>query len=141
MRFSVHKRRSPPAVIIVSLIDILIVLLIFLMVTTTFKETPALRITLPEAQVADTKPGVAENPPIIITITTNHPSLYLGKLPVTFERLQAEFTTRVQANPNVTLAIRADTEAAYGTVVRVTEAARAAQIKQIKAYLKQAIRP
>jgi biopolymer transport protein ExbD len=141
MRFSVRKRRSPPAVIIVSLIDILIVLLIFLMVTTTFKETPALRITLPEAMVADTRAGVSENPPIIVTITTNQPYLYLSKLPVTFDRLQTEFAERVKANPNVTLAIRADTEAAYGHVVRVTEAARVAQIKQIKAYLKSAIRP
>jgi biopolymer transport protein ExbD len=141
MRFAIHKRRSPPAVIIVSLIDILIVLLIFLMVTTTFKDTPALRITLPEAMVADTKPGVSDNPPIIITITSNQPYLYLNKLPVTFDRLQAEFTTRAKANPNVTLAIRADTEAAYGTVVKVTEAARLAHIKQIKAYLKPAIRP
>lgn len=141
MRFAVRKRRSPPAVIIVSLIDILIVLLIFLMVTTTFKETPALRITLPEAAVADTRPGVSDNPPIIVTVTTNQPTLYLGKLPVTFERLQEEFTTRAKANPNITLAIRADTEAAYGTVVKVTEAARLAQIKQIKAYLKPSIRP
>jgi biopolymer transport protein ExbD len=141
MRFSVRKRRTPPAVIIVSLIDILIVLLIFLMVTTTFKETPALRITLPESMVADTKPGVADNPPIIVTITTNQPSLYLGKLPVTFDRLQEEFTTRAKASPNVTLAIRADTEAAYGTVVKVTEAARLAQIKQIKAFLKPSNRP
>jgi biopolymer transport protein ExbD len=141
MRFSVRKRRSPPAVIIVSLIDILIVLLIFLMVTTTFKETPALRITLPESMVGDTKPGVSETPPIIVTITTNQPALYLGKLPVTLDRLLDEFTSRAKANPNVTLAIRADTKAAYGTVVEITEAARLAQIKQIKAFLKPSIRP
>ena len=141
MRFSVRKRRSPPAVIIVSLIDILIVLLIFLMVTTTFKETPALRITLPEAAVADTKPGVAESLPIVVTVTTNLPYLYLCKLPITFDRLQAELETRAKANPGVTLAIRADTEAAYGNVVKVTEAARRAQIKQIKAYLKPSIKP
>jgi biopolymer transport protein ExbD len=141
MRFAVHKRRQPPAVIIVSLIDILIVLLIFLMVTTTFKETPALRITLPEARTADARPGVSDNPPIIITITTNQPCLYLGKLPVTLDRVRAEFVARVKENPNITLAIRADTEAAYGNVVKVTEAARNAHIKEIKAYLKQAVTP
>jgi biopolymer transport protein ExbD len=91
--------------------------------------------------MADTRPGVSDNPPIIVTVTTNHPSLYLGKLPVTFDRLQEEFSARTKANPNVTLAVRADTEAAYGTVVKITEAARLAQIKQIKAYLKPAIRP
>ncbi len=141
MRFSIHKRRQPPAVIIVSLIDILIVLLIFLMVTTTFKDTPALRIRLPEALTGETRPGVSENPPIIVTITTNKPSLYLGKIPVTFERLQSELAARVVENSNAALAIRADTEAAYGTVVRVTEAATLAHIKQIRAYLKPAMKP
>jgi biopolymer transport protein ExbD len=91
--------------------------------------------------VADTKPGVSESPPIIVTVTTNPPYLYLGKLPVTFDRLQSEFASRVKASPNITLAIRADTEAAYGNVVKVTEAARLAQVKQIKAYLKPSIRP
>ncbi len=141
MRFAVRKRRSPPAVIIVSLIDILIVLLIFLMVTTTFKDTPALRITLPEALVADTKPGVSDNPPIIVTITTNQPALYLGKVPVTYERLQTELNAQTKANPNAMLALRVDTEAPFGTVVKVEEAARLAQVKQIKAFLKPAIRP
>ena len=141
MRFSVRKRRQPPAVIIVSLIDILIVLLIFLMVTTTFKDTPALRITLPEARAADTRPGVSESPPLIVTITTNAPIYYVGTHPVSFARLQVELEERVKENSNVVLAIRADTEAAYGNVVRVTEAANAAHVKQIKAFLKPAMRP
>ena len=141
MRFATHRRRSPPAVIIVSLIDIMIVLLIFLMVTTTFKDAPALRITLPESKLADTKPGVSERPPIIVTVTTNRPELYLGRLPVTLDRLRTEFEARVKENPNVTLAIRADNDAAYGTVVKITEAARDARIKEIKAYLKPAMKP
>ena len=36
--------------IIISLIDILIVLLIFLMVTTSFKQFPAVKLTLPESR-------------------------------------------------------------------------------------------
>ena len=50
MRFTTRKQRQAPAVIIISLIDILIVLLIFLMVTTTFKQFPAVKLTLPEAK-------------------------------------------------------------------------------------------
>ena len=46
MRFTTHKRRQAPAVIIISLIDILIVLLIFMMVTTSFRQTPALKLAL-----------------------------------------------------------------------------------------------
>jgi biopolymer transport protein ExbD len=141
MRFSVKRRRQPPAVIIVSLIDILIVLLIFLMVTTTFKDSPSLRITLPEARGADARPGVSENPPIIVTLTTNEPWLYLGKTAVTPERLEAELLERVKENPGIPMAIRADTECPYGRVIRVTEAAKAAHIKEIKAYLKPSIKP
>lgn len=81
MRFTVRRRRQPPAVIIVSLIDIMIVLLIFLMVTTTFKDAPALRLTLPESKQTELKPGANENPPLIVTITTNQPYFYLGKIP------------------------------------------------------------
>ncbi len=141
MRFSNRKRRQPPAVIVINLIDVLIVLLIFLMVTTTFKDTPSLRITLPEARPVDARPGVSENPPILVTITTNEPWLYLGKTPVTVDRLEAELTDRVKENPGITMAIRADTEAAYGRVVKVTEAAKGAHIKEIKAYLRPAMKP
>jgi biopolymer transport protein ExbD len=141
MRFSVRKRRQPPAVIIVSLIDILIVLLIFLMVTTTFKDSPNLRITLPEARGADARAGVSENPPLIVTITTNEAWLYLGKNPVTLARLETELADRVKENPGIVMAIRADTEAPYGKVVQVTEAAKLAHIREIKAYLKPAMKP
>jgi biopolymer transport protein ExbD len=142
MRFAVRKRRQPPAVIIVSLIDILIVLLIFMMVTTTFKDIPALRITLPESPLADPRPGVSENPPLIITITTNIPSLYVGKLPVTFDQLQNELLARSKDNSNMVLVVRADTLAAYGTVVKVTEAAaKGAHIRHIYAYVRPGMKP
>lgn len=141
MRFLARKRRSPPAVIIVSLIDIMIVLLIFLMVTTTFKDTPALRITLPESRATDTRPGLSENPPVIVTITTNNPWLYLGKMPITLDRLESELKARVAQNSNLVLAVRADSAAAYGNVVRVTELAQLARVKQIKAYLRPAMTP
>ena len=49
MHFLVHKRRQTPAVIIVALIDVLIVLLIFLMVTSTFRQTPAIPLALPQS--------------------------------------------------------------------------------------------
>ena len=141
MRFAVHKRHQPPAVIIVSLIDILIVLLIFMMVTTTFKDSPSLRITLPEARAADARPGVSQSPPLIVTITTNEPWLYLGKTPVTLNRLETELADRVKESPAIGMAIRADTEASYGRVVQVTEVAKMARIREIKAYLKPAMKP
>lgn len=141
MNFYAHKRRRTPSVIIVSLIDVLLVVLIFLMVTTAFKDTPAFKITLPETTQQAPKPGVNDNPPLIITITTNAPQFYLGKLPVTLDRLRAEITQRAKENPRLVIAIRADDQAAYGNVVRVTEAAQAAQVKEVRTFLKPGIKP
>src|SRR5436309_6870794 len=104
MRFYVRKRRQAPAVIIVALIDILIVLLIFLMVTTTFKQQPALKISLPESK--EGKPGATDSS-LVVTIARQGP-LYLGTLPVTLDRLQQELAAKVAQNPGIGLFIRAD---------------------------------
>ena len=141
MNFSGHQRRRAPSVIIVSLIDVLLVVLIFLMVTTAFKDTPAFKITLPETTQQAPKPGVNDNPPLIITITTNAPHFYLGKLAVTLDRLRAELSQRARENPRLVVAVRADDQAAYGNVVKVTEAAQAAQVKEVRTFLKPGIRP
>jgi biopolymer transport protein ExbD len=141
MNFSVHKRRRTPSVIIVSLIDVLLVVLIFLMVTTAFKDTPAFKINLPETTQQAVKSGVTENPPLIITITTNAPHFYLGKLAVTFDRLKAELIQRAKENTRLVVALRVDDQAAYGNFVKVTEAAQAAQVKEIRTFLKPGIKP
>jgi len=141
MNFSGHKRRRTPSVIIVSLIDVLLVVLIFLMVTTAFKDTPAFKITLPETTQQPPRPGVNDNPPLIITITTNAPHFYIGKTPMTFERLKAELATRARENPRLVVALRADDQAAYGNVVKMTEAAQAAQVREIRTFLKPGIKP
>jgi biopolymer transport protein ExbD len=141
MNFSRHKRRRAPSIIIVSLIDVLLVVLIFLMVTTAFKETPAFKVTLPETTQQAPKAGVTENPPLIITITTNAPNFYMGKIAMTFDRLRAELTQRARENPRLVVALRADDQAAYGNVVKVTEAAQAAQVREIRTFLKPGMRP
>ena len=141
MQFRSHKRRRAPSVIIVSLIDVLLVVLIFLMVTTAFKETPAFKVTLPETTQAKPKPGSTENPPLIVTITTNQPIFFLGRTPVTLERLKQEFLNKAKENPQIVVAIRANDQAAYGNVVRVTEAAQAARVKEIREFLKPGIKP
>ena len=136
MHFTTRKRRSPPAVIIVSLIDVLMVVLIFLMVTTTFRQQPAVKLTLPESKQA--KEGVSEKvPPLFVDIVRAAPHLHFGGLPVTAEKLQEELAARVRENPNVVLAIRSDTDAPVGQLVKVMDAAKAARIKAVTAYTKQ----
>ena len=127
MRFYARKRRQAPAVIIVALIDILIVLLIFLMVTTTFKQQPALKLALPESKQT-VKPGAMENN-VFITIAKEAPYLYLGQRAVTLEKLEEELKASAAKNPQVTVAIRADTAAPVGQLVKVMDAAKSAGIK------------
>jgi biopolymer transport protein ExbD len=141
MHFTRRKRRRTPTIIIVSLIDVLLVVLIFLMVTTAFKETPAFKINLPETTQTPPKVGTTEIPPLIVTITTNLPTFYIGKTAVTLDRLRAELITRAKQNPYLVLAVRADDQAAYGNVIKVQEAAQAARVKEVRTFLKPGIKP
>ena len=128
MQFKTRKSRQAPAVIIISLIDILIVLLIFLMVTTTFKQTPSLKINLPKSS-AKPKEGASENPLMIVTISPEAPHLYLNKRAVTMSRLQEEFTAAAARNTNATVAIQADSEAPVQIFIDVLSPATTAKIK------------
>lgn len=138
MHFHVRKRRQTPAVIIVALIDVLIVLLIFLMVTTTFKQQPSLKLSLPESTQAQ-KTGADENAPLVVSIDAQG-NLRLGQeaRPVTTEQLLSELTTRAAGNPELKLAISADKNAPWGQIVKVRDAAAAAKIKNLAAFIKEA---
>jgi len=135
MRFITRKHRQAPAVIIISLIDILIVLLIFLMVTTTFKQFPAVKLTLPEARTP--KDGASQDKGMmIVTVAKAQPHFFLNTQPVTLSRLQEEFTRRAAADTNASVAIRSDKDAPFGEVLNVVKAANSAKIKsQISVYV------
>ena len=139
MRFLIRKRRTAPAVIIVALIDVLIVLVIFLLVTTTFKQVPSVQLTLPESTQAP-KPGVNDNPAQVITIPSSGP-LFLGEHPYTIEELQAQLTVLAARNPNLRVAVRADKNAPWGTVVSIMDTVYAAHIKVMSAYTKEPGKP
>lgn len=132
MQFLQRRRRAPPTVIIISLIDVLIVVLIFLMVTTTFKQQPALRLALPESKEA--KPGATENA-LVVTISKQGP-LYLKTEPITLAALQQKLAEARRENASVTLAIRADSGAPLGEVVKVMDAAAQANVHLASIYTK-----
>jgi biopolymer transport protein ExbD len=128
MKFTTRKHRQAPAVIIISLIDILIVLLIFLMVTTTFKQFPAVKLTLPEAR--GVKEGESQNSQmLVVTIAKEAPHFFLNTKPVTLLKLQEEFTAAVGRNTNAAVAIRSDKLAPVEQLLTVIQAANAAKIK------------
>lgn len=132
MQFTLRKRRAAPTVIIISLIDVLIVVLIFLMVTTTYKQQPALKLALPESK--QQKTGATDN--ALIVSIYKQPPVYLNKDPITLDNLQARLTEAVAKNPQISLSIRADTDAPFGQIVKVMDAAKAANIKVVSAFTK-----
>ena len=138
MRFFVRKRRQTPTVIIVALIDVLIVLLIFLIVTTTFKQQPALRLALPESTQAK-KSGANEAPPLVVSVDAQG-NLRFGPeaTPMTAERLTTELISRVAADPEVKVAISADKAAPWGQIVKVMDATKAAKVKTVNGFMKEA---
>ena len=138
MRFTANKRRQPPPVIIISLIDILIVLLIFMMVSTTFREQPAVKLTLPESKQKPT-PGVTDSSAIVTV--TKEPNYYIGKERILPEKLEAELTELAKKNPETDLTIRIDTDSTMGTYMKVVDAGRAAHFKSMKMFTKKAIQP
>ena len=140
MKFTSRKRRQAPTIIIISLIDILIVLLIFLMVTTTFKQQPALKLVLPESQEA--KPGGAENPHhLVVTVAKQEPFFYLGRHPITSDRLQQELRTSAAKDPDLSLSLQPDTGAPFGQVLKVWDAAKTAGIRSIQVMAKRPGKP
>jgi biopolymer transport protein ExbD len=132
MQFTTRKRRATPTVIIVSLIDVLIVVLIFLMVTTTYKQQPAVKLTLPESKQA--KAGANETA-LIVTVPKQGPIVYLGKEAMTIPKLQEYLTQAVQKNPKTTLSIRADTESQFGQVIKIMDAAKVAKVAGIDTWV------
>ena len=135
MHFYVRKRRAAPTVIIVALIDVLIVLVIFLLVTTTFKQQTALKVQLPESSQGK-KSDASENPPYTVSIDTNG-VYFVEKAPVTFDQLKDRLKAAVAKNPNLVMAINADEDSHWGKVVKLRDAAAAANIKQIIVLTKE----
>ena len=78
---------------------------------------------------------------VIVTITKKEPFFYLGKQQITEDKLTSELTDLVKKNPQITLAIRADTETTLGQYMKVYDAASEAQIKSMKIYTQKAIQP
>lgn len=135
MQFVTHRRRQPPTIIIVALIDILIVLVIFLIVTATFKQQPSLKLALPESKEA--KIGATDHGrTVVVEIDKQPPYLRLNGLPVTMDQLQAALAAQAAQRPDSAVAIRADALTPFEQVIKVMDAARAAQLTNFSAFVK-----
>jgi biopolymer transport protein ExbD len=137
MQFTTRRRRQTPTVIIISLIDVLIVVLIFLMVTTTFKQHPAVKLALPESN----QPKTGASPNSVEVTISKQGLLYFNKDPMTWEKLKEALVKAARANPNTTVGIRADTDAPVGQLIKVNDAAAAANLKSVGVYVHTGVAP
>lgn len=125
MKFYQRKRRMP-AVIIVSLIDIFAILLIFVIVTSTFRRPQsAVTIKLPESTTAAPQPGIQSPHLAELTVSPE------GEIHLDGEAVElAELSARIRSvkEENRPLALKADTLAPFGVIVRVLDALKEAGI-------------
>jgi biopolymer transport protein ExbD len=132
MKFYTRKRRQP-SVVIVSLIDILAILLVFFIVTTTFRKTqPQLQINLPDSKSAELAPA-EQSEPLLLQVKSDDEIMFDGQN-ITIEALPERLATARREFPDRPIAMQADREAPFGTIVGVLDALKEAGIRNIPAF-------
>jgi biopolymer transport protein ExbD len=130
MQFTRKPRRSP-VLNIIPLIDVLVVLLIFYIATTVFKQTQHnFHITVPKYDKAAPAPEVA---PTTIYVTKDS-KIYLGDQLVDPDLLSDLLKSKLAADSNFKVALKADTDAPFGAITKVMAAARNAGIPDLPTY-------
>jgi biopolymer transport protein ExbD len=130
MQFA-RKPRRRPIINIISLIDILVVLLIFYIATTVFKRSqPKISIVVPSSLRAT---ATHESTPAIIYVTADS-KMFLEDQPVDPDQLGDILKGKLAADPTYKVALKSDTKAPFGLIVKVLDAAHAAGIPNIDTF-------
>lgn len=107
------------------LVDVVLVLLVVLMVSSTYVVAQTIKVQLPKASQSD---GPAKKPLRLILKTDG--TLMLDDAPVTADQVSAALLERIQADPETSLVISADTNVPHGKVVELIDRAKAAGVTQ-----------
>jgi len=127
-----RKPRRMPIINIIPLIDVLVVLLIFYIATTVFKKAePKIKIVLPDSHRAVATPTT---PPTILFVTEDS-KLFLGDTPVEIDKLGDILKDKMTADPNFKVAMKADTKAPFGFIVKVMDAAHSAGLGDLPTFM------
>ena len=128
----VRKPRRQPVINIISLIDILVVLLIFYIATTVFKKSqPKITIVVPESSRAK---ATNDTPPSVIYVTADS-KIFFDNLPVEPAKLGELLKSKMTDNPSFKVAMKADTQAPFGAITKVMDAAHFAGIGDLQTYM------
>ncbi|PCI28985.1 MAG: biopolymer transporter ExbD [SAR324 cluster bacterium] len=115
------------------LIDVIFLLLIFFMVSTTFPESPGIKVKLP---LSDTQAPPQKEQSLAITITEKN-VLYVNGSLVERENLREALIKAQQETRQDLLIIRADGQVKHEFVVYVMDTARKAGIKKLSIATKK----
>ncbi len=130
MQFA-RKQRRQPVINIISLIDILVVLLIFYIATTVFKKSePKIILKVPESSLAKSADTA---PPSIIYVTADS-KLFFDDAPIEPEKLGDLLKSKMATNSNFKVAMKADTKAPFGLIIKVMDAAHVAGIANLDTF-------
>lgn len=130
-----RKPRRHATLNIIPLIDVLVVLLIFYIATTVFKTSqPKLNIKVPPSTTATV---TQETPPAIIYVTSDS-KFFLDDTPIDPEGLADLLKSKLAANPAFKVAMKADTNAPFGAITKVLDAAHTAGITDLPTFMNPA---
>jgi biopolymer transport protein ExbD len=131
MQFPRKPRRSP-TLNIIPLIDVLVVLLIFYIATTVFKKSqPRIVIKVPDSTTAK---ATDTTPPSIIYVTSDS-KIFLDDAPVDPDQLGDLLKSKMTSNPSFKVAMKADTNAPFGVITKVMDAAHIAGIGDLPTFM------
>lgn len=130
MQFPRKPRRSP-VLNIIPLIDVLVVLLIFYIATTVFKKSePQIKIVVPDSTRAKESPVT---PPSVIYVTSES-KVFLDDSPVEPKELGELLKGKLANNAEFKVALKADTKAPFGIIIKIMDAAHFAGIGDLPTF-------
>ena len=74
---------------------------------------------------------------IFMVVSKEPPHFFFGTSAVAAADLEVELKQRTDDNPELELSIRADTDAPWGQIVKLMDAAKAAGVMSVKAFTEQ----
>lgn len=108
------------------LVDVMLVLLVIFMVTAPILQQ-GVSVDLPRAEAG----ALSDKEEQLVVSVTKNGALYLNEAPMTQENLAVRLREVAAQRPDGQVFVRADQSVAYGDVVRVMAAIRAAGIRRV----------
>jgi biopolymer transport protein ExbD len=105
--------------------DVVLVLLVIFMITTPLMLQPGIKLKLPNVKTAETDSGKSIN--IVVDAAGR---IFLNDKPAQLAELKSAIATRLIANPDIPVIVKADKEVKYDEVIKVIDAAKQAGAKR-----------